>query len=185
MKIESLSIFNWRSIKRLDIAFQDLMIFIGQNNHGKSNVLSALLFFFGEIKAQDLDFNKGSQELFVEITFCDLDDTDKLTFKKYVTAEGKIKVRKIAYIGGSFEYRGYIQNPVDEWLREANSSNYSNREVAQNLPFYPFLPASGRLTKQDILDAQDKYIRQNIGAVAFILPIRHVKSIEKRWRTQS
>lgn len=184
MKIESLSISNWRSIKRLDIAFQDLMIFIGQNNHGKSNVLSALLFFFGEIKPQDLNFNKGSQELFVEITFCDLDDTDKLTFKKYVTADGKIKVRKFAYVGGNFEYRGYIQNPVDEWLREANSSNYSKREVAQSLPFYPFLPASGRLSKQDIVDAQTKYIEQNIGTVALNFEIEEtnflgLKSVAK------
>ena len=184
MKIESLSISNWRSIKHLDIVFQDLMIFIGQNNHGKSNVLSALLFFFGEIKPQDLDFNKGSQELFVEITFCDLDNTDKLTFKKYVTADGKIKVRKFAYVGGNFEYRGYIQNPVDEWLREVNSSNYSKREVAQSLPFYPFLPASGRLSKQDIVDAQTKYIEQNIGTVAFNFEIEEtnflgLKSVAK------
>ena len=48
MKIEILVISNWRSIQYLEIEFQDLMIFIGQNNHGKSNVLSALLFFFSE-----------------------------------------------------------------------------------------------------------------------------------------
>ena len=35
MKIESVAISNWRSIKSLEIAFQDLIIFIGQNNHGK------------------------------------------------------------------------------------------------------------------------------------------------------
>lgn len=143
------------------------MIFIGQNNHGKSNVLSALLFFFGEIKPQDLDFNRGSQELFVEIIFCDLDNIDKTTFKKYLTADGKIMVRKVAYIGGNFEYRGYLQNPVDEWLRESNASTLSKREVAASYPFHPFLPAVGRLTKQDIVDAQTKYIEQNTGNVAF------------------
>lgn len=143
------------------------MIFIGQNNHGKSNVLSAILFFFGEIKPQDLDFNRGSQDLFVEVTFCDLDNTDKTTFKKYLTSDGKIVVRKIAYIGGNFEYRGYLQNPVEDWLREVNASTLSKREVAESLPFHPFLPATGRLTKQDIVDAQSKYIEQNSGNVAF------------------
>jgi len=167
MKIKSLVISNWRSIKYLEIAFQDLMIFIGQNNHGKSNVLSALLFFFGEIKAQDLDFNNGTQTLFVEITFCDLDHADKVTFKKYLTATGSIKVRKFAYAGGNFEYRGYIQNPVEEWLREVNASAFSKREMAENLPFHPFLPTTGRLTKQDIVDAQAKYIEKNLGAVEF------------------
>ncbi|MDO9181139.1 MAG: AAA family ATPase, partial [Bacteriovorax sp.] len=184
MKIESISISNWRSIKYLDIVFQDLMIFIGQNNHGKSNVLSALLFFFGEVKPQDLDFNNGAQELFVEITFCDLDDIDKTTFKKYLTADEKITVRKFAYVGGNFEYRGYLQNPIDEWLRETNASTLSKREVAETLPFSPFLPASGRLLKQDIVDAQTKYIEQNAGTVAFNFEIEEtnflgLKSVAK------
>lgn len=184
MKIESLTISNWRSIKHLEIAFQDLMIFIGQNNHGKSNVLSALLFFFGEIKPQDLDFNRGTQELFVEITFSDLDRTDKTTFKKYLTADESIRVRKLAYVGGNFEYRGYIQNPVEEWLRETNATTLSKREVAESLPFHPFLPATGRLTKQDIVDAQAKYIEQNLDAIAFNFEIEEtnflgLKSVAK------
>lgn len=184
MKIESLVISNWRSIKHLEIAFQNLMIFIGQNNHGKSNVLSALLFFFGEIKPHDLDFNRGSQELFVEITFSDLDQTDKTTFKKYITANGSIKVRKFAYIGGSFEYRGYIQNPVEEWLREANASTLSKREVAESLPFNAFLPSTGRLTKQDIVDAQTKYIEQNQDVITYKFEIEEtnflgLKSVAK------
>lgn len=167
MKIESIAISNWRSIKYLEIAFQDLMIFIGQNNHGKSNVLSALLFFFGEIKPQDLDFNREAQELFVEITFGDLDQTDKTTFKKYLNAGGTIRVRKLAYFGGNFEYHGYIQNPVQEWLREAMASTLSNREVYERLPFHPFLPNNRRVTKQDIVDAQVRYIEQNPGDITF------------------
>ena len=184
MKIESVTISNWRSIKHLKIAFQDLMIFIGQNNHGKSNVLSALLFFFGEIKSQDLDFNRGAQELFVEITFSNLDQIDKTTFKKYLMADGSIRVRKSAYVGGNFEYRGYIQNPVEEWLREANASALSKREVAESLPFHPFLPTTGRLTKQDILDAQSKYIGQNPDTIVFNFEIEEtnflgLKSVAK------
>ena len=35
MKIKTLEIKNWRSIKELKITAQDLMIIIGQNNHGK------------------------------------------------------------------------------------------------------------------------------------------------------
>jgi AAA ATPase domain len=167
LKIETLSISNWRSIKSLEITFQDLMIFIGQNNHGKSNVLSSILFFFGEIKPQDLDFNYGAQELFVEIKFNDLDANDKITFKKYLAADGRITVRKTAFIGGNFEYKGYLQNPEDDWLRESNASSYTKREVAESLAFHPFLSANGRLTKQDIVDAQLKYIEQNLANIKF------------------
>jgi hypothetical protein len=166
LKIETLRIQNWRSIKNLEIRFQDL-IFIGQNNHGKSNVLSAILFFFGEIKPQDLDFNRGAQELFVEAVFTDLDEADKITFKKYLRHDGAIQVRKTAYVGGSFEYRGFLQNPVEDWLKESNASSFTKREVASSLPFHPFLPSEGRLSKQDIVDAQTKYIANNVGGVAF------------------
>jgi CRISPR-associated exonuclease Cas4 len=72
------------------------MIFIGQNNHGKSNILSSLLFFVGEIGLDFLDFHSDSNELFVEIEFEDLDDNDKTTFKKYLTSTNSIKVQKKA-----------------------------------------------------------------------------------------
>ena len=66
MKIKRIEINSWRSIKNLSIELQDLTIFIGQNNNGKSNILSSLLFFFGEVKHADQDFNDTNAELYVE-----------------------------------------------------------------------------------------------------------------------
>ena len=86
MKISKIKIFNWRSIVSEEISFQDLMIFIGQNNHGKSNVLSSILFFFGEINHQYLDFNSDANELWVEIEFCEILDDEKITFKNALNA---------------------------------------------------------------------------------------------------
>lgn len=167
MKIRHLKVANWRSIKTLDICVTDLMVIIGQNNHGKSNLLSSVLFFFGEIKHQDLDFHFGAPELYVEITFSDLDDADKTTFQKYLTSTEEIVVRKTAYPGGGFDYKGYIENPSEEWLQEANAGAYTKREVAESLPFHPFLPPTGRLSKQDIIDAQNSFIDQNRDALNF------------------
>lgn len=161
MNIKKITISNWRSIKGLEIDFEDMMVFIGQNNHGKSNILSSLLFFFGEIKHQDLDFNHGAQELYVEILFANLSNDDKSTFKKYLTSTDEIRVRKTAYLGGSFEYKGYMENPVDEFLQEQNAGSYTKREIAESLPFYPYLPDSGRITKQNIIDAQNEFIGNN------------------------
>ncbi|ULJ70022.1 AAA family ATPase [Wielerella bovis] len=161
MKIKILEIKNWRSIKELKITAQDLMIIIGQNNHGKSNLLSAILFFFGEIKPQDLDFSQGSSELFVEIEFENLDVQDLSTFGKYVTNNQTVKVRKTAYFGGSFDYRGWIEICEQDFLKEANASNYTKRETAESLPFAQYLPPSGKITKQNIIDAQQAYIQNN------------------------
>jgi len=167
VKIQRLKISNWRSVKELDLEVSDLMVIIGQNNHGKSNLLSAILFFFGEIKHQDLDFHFGAPELFVEVTFDGLDDSDKTTFQKYLTSSSTIVVRKTAQLGGSFDYRGYIENPTDEWLQEANAGAYTRRETAESLPFHPFLPDSGRLSKQHIIDAQNSYIEQHRDELTF------------------
>lgn len=167
MKIQRMKISNWRSIKELDLEVSQLMVVIGQNNHGKSNLLSAILFFFGEIKHQDLDFHFGAPELYVEVTFDGLDDSDRTTFQKYLTSSSTIVVRKTAQLGGSFDYRGYIENPTEEWLQEANASAYTRRETAESLPFHSFLPNGGRLSKQHIIDAQNSYIERHRDELTF------------------
>ena len=167
MKIRDVQIENWRSIRNVDLTFQDLMIFIGQNNHGKSNILSAVLFFFGEIKPQELDFHNQTDELYVEITFDDLDENDKSTFSKYVTTDNNIKIRKTAYSSGSFDYKGYIQNPEEEWLQEANAGNFTTRAIAETLPFIEFLPEAGRITQANIKFAQTEYISRHNNEIQF------------------
>ena len=167
MKIKAIEIKNWRSIKELKISAQDLMIVIGQNNHGKSNLLSAILFFFGEIKHQDLDFSQGAQELFVEIEFTNLDEQDNKTFEKYLTQQETIKIRKTAFLGGSFEYKGWMQTCSEDFLKEENAGNYTNRETASSLPLHQYLPNTGRLTKQNIIEAQQRYIQENRANLIF------------------
>lgn len=167
MKIRKVNIHNWRSIKDVEIAIEDLMVFIGQNNHGKSNVLSAVLFFFGNISCGDLDFCKGEDELYVEVTFGDLDDHDKAQFAKYLTAQNTICVRKQITRGGTFEYHGYCETTTEEWLQEQNISNYTNRDAISAIPLNTYVPASGRLTKELVRTAQESYIEENRADLTF------------------
>jgi len=46
VKLTKLNISNWKSISHEIIDLENLMIFIGQNNSGKSNILSSILYFF-------------------------------------------------------------------------------------------------------------------------------------------
>jgi len=137
------------------------MIFIGQNNHGKSNILSAILFFFGEIGLDPLDFHRTTQELFVQILFGELDENDRTTFKKYVTAKNNMRVRKKATKDGGFSYHGYVEAPQEDWLKEENIAQYSKRENAQALPLADLLPATGRITKDTFSQAQQQYIQEH------------------------
>ena len=167
MKIREVTIHNWRSIRDLRLSSEDLMIFIGQNNHGKSNILSAVLFFFGEIGLDRLDFHRTEDNLFVEILFGELDENDRTTFKKYVTAKNNIRVRKKATKDGGFSYHGHIEAPQEDWLKEENISQYSKREDAQALPLVDLLPATGRITKDAFKQAQEQFIQQHRNDLKF------------------
>ena len=167
MKIREVTIHNWRSIRSVTLSAHDLMIFIGQNNHGKSNILSAILFFFGETRLDGLDFHRDTRELLVEVVFGDLDDADRTTFKKYVTAKNTIKVRKVATKEGGFSYHGYVEAPDEDWLKEASISAYAKREDAQALPLADLLPVAGRITKDAFREAQEKYIQQHRDDLSF------------------
>lgn len=167
MRISNLKIHNWRSIKDIEISFEELMIFIGQNNCGKSNVLYSLLFFFGQIKVGDLDFNGNEEELYVEVKFIDLDENDKRQFKKYLNADNSIIIRKRAAKDGGNSYHGYIQSPTFDWLKEENIGNYLSRDAVQTLPINTFLPATGRVTKELLKKAQEDYILANKDDIEF------------------
>lgn len=161
MRIEKVKIHNWRSIADDEIDFEELMIFIGQNNHGKSNIISSLLFFFGSLTHSELDFHAISDELFVEITFTNLDEFDQNQFKKYLSSDNKIKVRKSISDEGDVTYNGYLFAPTSEFLKEESISALSKREEIESTPLKDFIPSGGRLTKEIIKTAQQEYIIAN------------------------
>lgn len=167
MKIKKINIENWRSIKNLSAEINDFSVIIGQNNHGKSNIISALLFFFGKIKPNEQDFLDSNEPAKIEISFDNLDENDKTTFQKYLSANNTIKVQKILNNDLKFSYHGYLQLPQEEWLNPSNSSNYTSRESVSDLPINEILPQSGRLTKAIIETAQMEYIEQNKTELSF------------------
>lgn len=167
MKIKKLEVSNWRSIKHLNLELQDLSIFIGQNNNGKSNILNALLFFFGEIKHTEHDFNDCEAELYVEVTFCCLDEFDQTQFQKYVTAGGEIKVRKTGHRGGAADLCGYLELPADETLREEAMVNFITIEKRQLLPFASQLPTSGKIAVDLVKTTLTTYLQANRGTIDF------------------
>lgn len=177
MRIQKITIDNFRSIKHIQIICEPLMVLIGQNNHGKSNVFLALQFFFeSAFRISKDDFFRYADNpnfLSVEIQFFELEEQDKTTFKKYLLPDQTIRIRKAAQISddGKIEasYNGYICVPREDWLNPDNTGNYTNRDALTNLPqkFVSLLPASGRLTKANIEEAQQKYIEANKDSLSF------------------
>jgi len=74
MKIKSLTIHNFRSIKEVKFNLEDYVILVGANNAGKSNILTALrIFYEDEIKFNEKSdfpkFQTEDNESWIEIEY--------------------------------------------------------------------------------------------------------------------
>lgn len=100
MKISKVLLKNFKSFKSEKIEFRDLMIFIGENNAGKSNVLRALDLFFTDTKTLAADFfNDTKEKIIIQVSFRDLNDEAKKTFSKYLLDDGEtVIVRKEYFV---------------------------------------------------------------------------------------
>lgn len=166
MRLCKLTINNYRSIKNLSLDCTPLLSLLGPNNHGKSNVLAALEFGLStSSKPVEKDFfihrDSDTDQLWVEMTFFELTDQERNTFKRYVLPDHTVCIRKTARIqNGNIEtaYNGWIEEPEDEWLRAENAGNYAARDKIKETPLAELVPPSGRITKAQVEEAQQKYI---------------------------
>ena len=176
MKITHLLIRNFRSIRELEIEVQPLMMLLGPNNSGKSNILRALNVFFNTaarfVGEDDFRLCKGSREdeMVIEATFDNLSKQDQTTFSRYVGRGNKLRVRKTISIGGNGieqQYQGYRELPGKEypWLQPEKAKEYASRaklqEIDPKFDVMRYFPPSGRITIAMVEDFQVQYINEH------------------------
>ena len=174
MQISGIAISNVRCIRELSMQVQPLTILIGQNNCGKSSVLHALQFFFEAATKLDpveffTDGKTQTTQAYVELTFSDLDEQDKTTFKKYVMPDGTFAVRKTCCLDDgdvTVSYFGYVRVPVGapDWLLPSNVGDFTNRGAVDGIPndeFKSLIPATGRVSRANIEQAQATYMERH------------------------
>lgn len=87
MRIESVEIRNFRPLKEVILAFDDVTTLIGPNGTGKSAVLRALDWFFNggraDLSAEDCCHGAVDEDIEVQVTFGDLTDADRDELGKY------------------------------------------------------------------------------------------------------
>ncbi|MFX1532677.1 MAG: ATP-dependent endonuclease [Promethearchaeota archaeon] len=179
MKLRSFRIRNFRSIEDTgQTECRNLMVFIGRNNAGKSNILKALDILFNDAKpsSNDIPFfvnDNDSIEITakfdtirrdVERAFNIHDDT--LTYSKIfpIINEGNISV-------GSAQERINKQNITTFESSRFATSTEIRTYLKDNLPKYYYIPAPGNLTDPEKL---------NIGSLIqeFLLPVLDDKYID-------
>lgn len=180
MKIKSINISNFRSIKQLTMDFNQITVIVGPNNAGKSNILSALnLFFTSSTRGiTDIDFHKRNVKEPIEISvkFCDLSQAEQATFKNYIV-EHELNVRKTISMDESgtvtTKLQGLVNSPKDPILRsesfDSNKGEILSRIKDGGLPNY-FLSEKGSLTKKSFQTGLETYISKNSDSIEFDRP---------------
>lgn len=166
MKIESVRIENFRSIKSATIPFNDLTVFVGSNGAGKSTVLRAISQFFeGSNRLQEEDYFQRDikSPIEIEITFRDLSKAEHDTFKKYVFDNTLVVTRRFTYSDekSSGKYFGStLKNPEFEEYRKTDSvtARRSAYKALRENAKYASLAAA---TARDDMDAELEAWEQN------------------------
>ncbi len=107
MKITKIVIHNYRSIKHESITPSDFNIFVGRNNHGKTNFFEALEWFFnGQRRGEnsiDLCYGQSSsEEVYVEVEFSGAIDgasrmrneKNKASFEKLLNGYDTVSIKR-------------------------------------------------------------------------------------------
>ena len=96
MRIKSIRVENFRSIRRETLACDDLTALVGANGAGKSTFLQALLVFQGrqKVAAEDFYGRNTDENIEIAVTFADLPDAAAEKFAKYVR-DGELEVVRV------------------------------------------------------------------------------------------
>ncbi len=70
MKISKIKVNNFRSIEEVEIIPSNFNVFVGQNNHGKTNFFEAINWFYSGRSSKDMKYMRDdSKDIIVEIEF--------------------------------------------------------------------------------------------------------------------
>jgi len=130
MKIKSMTIHNFRSIKEVRLNLYDYTVLVGANNAGKSNILTALrIFYENDIRFDEKSdfpkFKTEDNESWIEIEYLLTVDEARNLKAEYKSPDDSLKVRK------------YFRSD-DRSRVKANQSNifaYEGNALSENL-FY-------------------------------------------------
>lgn len=119
MKIAKIIIKNFKSFKSESIDFKNLMILIGENNSGKSNLLKALDLFFSAVKKLEGHyFNDIKEKIVIQIAFDNLNPEEKKVYAKYLLDDGETVILKKEYFFEMEEAQKFFAVVLKEKLEE-------------------------------------------------------------------
>ena len=157
MNISKISIQNFRSVEKIEnLNINKFNVFVGQNNHGKTNLFEAIEWFFGlNGNLEDIKFMQNpDNEVLVEIEFVGLQNALELFTnekqKKFVSemfnGADKISIRR---------YSAY-EKGEDRQLFNPSSNSWQN-PLGRDTTWRQFLPTFEYVSTKKFLEDVAKY----------------------------
>lgn len=157
MKISKITISNFRSIEKVDnLSLNAFNVFVGQNNHGKTNFFEAVEWFFTPSgNLEDICFMRDpTKEVCVELEF--------LGFQKALNLVTNDKQKKI--LSGIFETDDKIiikrsskyENSQDRQLFNPKTQKWEN-PLGRDTTWRQFLPTLEYVSTKKFLEDVAKY----------------------------
>lgn len=138
MRISNLTVENFRAVKSVSIAFGATTALLGENNAGKSSILSALNLFFDpspKVTLDDFHGRRVDDPIIVSIEFAELTPDEEKRFSGNLIS-GKLRVARKFYLNSPRENgRFFVEadvNPEFDQCR-ATDSAAKKRELYKQL----------------------------------------------------
>ena len=135
MKIQEVTIHNFRGIEEQTIKLNSYSIFVGTNNAGKSTFIDAIRAFYEKdykFTEKDLSVSlKNEKEAWIEIIFSLSDEDCNGLKKEYLFQDKKLKVRKFFATNDPNYKNGTIYAYLAETNQLSKSSFYGWKGVQQ------------------------------------------------------
>jgi len=157
MKISKIVVENYRSVKRVELKPGEFSIFIGQNNHGKTNLFEAIEWFYNAKSSGEEEYfqKKSGNTINVEISF---DGVESADIDKLSTDASKTKIRDMLGEAISFSV---VKSSGDHkrkyFVNGENKGNPQGIDTAIN----EFLPKLEYINTKIRLDDVSKYKDKN------------------------
>lgn len=157
MRISKIIVKNYRSIKNAEVEISDFSIFVGQNNHGKTNFFEAIEWFYNSKSSKDDEyFQKNKSNIIsVEVFF---ENVQELDIGKLKTQANQTKVRSLIEGETTFSVLKKSSDHKRNYIvRGENKGNPSGIDSAIN----EFLPKLEYINTKIRLDDVSSYKTKN------------------------
>lgn len=168
MKIQSVGIKNYRSLKDVNIVFDSVTTLIGPNGTGKSTVLHALDWFFNggkgcELGDKDCSFGALDEDIEVRVTFSNLTEKDREALEKYAPADATtFSAWKVHYTDGTETLSANLKSyPPFAKIRSQNSATEKKGAYNQLRSDQPNLGLPTWTNQEAALDAMTAWESRN------------------------